>query len=63
MNFHAPIKTTFTPEKIQKLLADRGKHVTLEQAKGVLEYFIKLAQSTQHADSRSIHPRKHRRAS
>lgn len=63
MNFSAPIQTTFTPEKIQKLLAERGRHVTLEQAKATLEFFIKLAQSTQHANSRSIHPGEHRRAS
>lgn len=64
MNFPATIKTSITPQKAQQVLQEHGLQVTLEQSKEILEFLIKLAQSTQYAkDSRPIHQGKYRRAS
>lgn len=59
MNFPATIQTKITPEKAQKILQDNGMQVNLDQAKSILEFLLILAQSTQHANSRSVHPGKH----
>jgi hypothetical protein len=64
MNFSPNIATSITPAKAQKLLAEHGMLVSLEQAAVILEFLLKLATSTQtHEVSHSIHPRQHRRAS
>ena len=63
MNYPASI-TTWSPEKAQKFLRENGMDVTIEQAKGILEFLVKLAKSTQqHENSLPLHPRQHRRAS
>lgn len=53
-----------TPKQAQKILAENGLQVTLEQATGILEFLTKLAESTQHhEDSIPLHSGIHRRAS
>lgn len=64
MTFPATISTTITPEKAQRILSDNGLQVTLDQAKGILEFLIIFAKSTQqHEDSLPLHPGINRRAS
>lgn len=61
MNELLPIQSSITPEKAKKILRDHGMNVTNEQAEIILKFFSSLVQSTQHANSRSLHKSKHRR--
>jgi hypothetical protein len=66
MNFPPAIQTSWTPEKIQKFYRANGKEISITAAEGILQFMIKLAQSTQLlSDEKSIplHQGKHRRAS
>lgn len=58
--------SSITPEKAQKILRDNGLQCTLQEAAGILEFLIKLAQtSICHDEENSIplRPGEHRRAS
>lgn len=58
--------SSITPEKAQKILRDNGLQCTLQEAAGILEFLIKLAQTSichDEENSIPIHQGKHRRAS
>jgi hypothetical protein len=58
--------SSITPEKAHKILRDNGLQCTLEDAAGILEFLIKLAQtSICHDEENSIpvYQGEHRRAS
>jgi len=64
MLFPSNIQSSITPAQAQKILAEHGLQVSLEVSEGILEFVVKLAQSTQqHEDSIPIREGKHRRAS
>ena len=64
MLFPSNLQSTITPVQAQKILADNGLQVSLEVSEGILDFLVKLAQSTQqHEDSIPIREGKHRRAS
>lgn len=63
MNFPASIQN-ITPAKAQKVLADNGMQVSLDQAKAILDFLYNLAQQTllQNENSIPLYPGEHRRA-
>lgn len=67
MQFPLPISSSITPAKAQKVLADNGMLVSLEEAEGILQFLLKLATLSQQVqpneEGLSIHTREHRRAS
>jgi hypothetical protein len=56
---------TITPEKAQNILQENGLQVSLDQSKSILEFLVKLAQTSfcQDEDSMPLHSGEHRRAS
>lgn len=58
--------SSITPQKAHKILQDNGLQCTVDQAAGILEFLIKLAQTSichDEENSIPIHPGEHRRAS
>jgi pyruvoyl-dependent arginine decarboxylase (PvlArgDC) len=57
--------SSITPEKAQKILRENGLQCSLQEAAGILEFLIKLAQTSicHEENSIPIHQGKHRRAS
>jgi hypothetical protein len=58
------LHTTITADKAQKILAENGMQVSLEQSAAILDILLKFAQATLDAkDSRPLYQSKYRRAS
>lgn len=63
MLFPSDIQPAITPAQAQQILAQHGQHVSLEVATSILEFLVKLAQSTQqNENSLSLCEGKHRRS-
>jgi hypothetical protein len=63
MNFPATIKN-ITPAKAQKILAEHGLQVSLDQSKNILDFLYNLAHQTlNNENSLSLHTGEYRRAS
>jgi hypothetical protein len=58
--------SSITPVQAQKILAENGLQVTLEQSAGILEFLVKLAQTSichDEENSLPVHSGEYRRAS